>query len=94
MPVVLGSTSILHPSISYDASGNKIGGASLGWYSSPSLPPSKHKHATPAPSSARSAATLRWLSADGLCRLALLTGLCVLRSPEFMRYLMDVWTPS
>ena len=40
MPVVLGSTSILHPSISYDASGNKIGGASLGWYSSPSLPPS------------------------------------------------------
>lgn len=81
MPVVLGSTSILHPSISYDASGNKIGGASLGWYSSPSLPPSKQ-------------ATLRWLSADGLCRLALLTGLCVLRSPEFMRYLMDVWTPS
>ena len=71
MPVVLGSTSILHPSISYDASGNKIGGASLGWYSSPSLPPSK-----------------------GVCRLALLTGLCVLRSPEFMRYLMDVWTPS
>ena len=38
MPVVLGSTSILHPSISYDASGNKIGGASLGWYTPP--PPS------------------------------------------------------
>ena len=57
MPVVLGSTSILHPSISYDASGNKIGGASLGWYSSPSLPPSKQ----------RSDGSLLTGSADWLC---------------------------
>ena len=80
MPVVLGSTSILHPSISYDVSGNKIGGASLGWYT----PPSNRQAPNPR-ALLGSQATLRWLSADGLC---------VLRSPEFMRYLMDVWTPS
>jgi syntaxin-binding protein 1 len=45
MPVVIGSTSVLHPSISYDASGNKMGGAAMG-------------------------------------------------CPEFIRYLMDVWTPG
>ena len=45
MPVLLGSTSVLHPSIAYDAAGNKLGGASMG-------------------------------------------------CPEFMRYLMDVWTPG